>query len=335
MKKNGIGSLKDEIAKIKEAYSNVKVQQYLAFPDIYEYLIANKDRIFRRHGPSSWAKENVDSSPVVWKDESRSTRDMVVKVTNPNNPEEYEYLMRLKSNNTYNWERLEPLSWNYFDGKFKLLRGDLWKDFYKIMGNVNKEGGVKLDNGKKPEQLVYDLITAFSNSKDDIIMDAYLGTGTTAAVAHMMGRRYIGIEQLDKHIGKTIKRMKNLIDGNYSTSVSNLCKWKKGGSFKYMELLDNNSKYIEKINNAKDEELIDLWKEIQDNAFVSYYIDINKFNNNLDEFKNLDEFSKKEILLKILDKNMLYVNYTDINDDEYRVSENDKKFNKEFYEGNN
>ena len=84
--KNGIGSLKDEIAKIKEAYSNVKVQQYLAFPDIYEYLIANKDRIFRRHGPSSWAKENVDSSPVVWKDESRSTRDMVVKVTNPNNP---------------------------------------------------------------------------------------------------------------------------------------------------------------------------------------------------------------------------------------------------------
>lgn len=333
--KNGIGSLKDEIAKIKEAYSNVKVQQYLAFPDIYEYLIANKDRIFRRHGPSSWAKENVDSSPVVWKDESRSTRDMVVKVTNPNNPEEYEYLMRLKSNNTYNWERLEPLSWNYFDGKFKLLRGDLWKDFYKIMGNVNKEGGVKLDNGKKPEQLVYDLITAFSNSKDDIIMDAYLGTGTTAAVAHMMGRRYIGIEQLDKHIGKTIKRMKNLIDGNYSTSVSNLCKWKKGGSFKYMELLDNNSKYIEKINNAKDEELIDLWKEIQDNAFVSYYIDINKFNNNLDEFKNLDEFSKKEILLKILDKNMLYVNYTDINDDEYRVSENDKKFNKEFYEGNN
>ena len=125
-------------------------------------------------------------------------------------------------------------------------------------------------------------------------MDAYLGTGTTAAVAHMMGRRYIGIEQLDKHIGKTIKRMKNLIDGNYSTSVSNLCKWKKGGSFKYMELLDNNSKYIEKINNAKDEELIDLWKEIQDNAFVSYYIDINKFNNNLDEFKNLDEFLKRK-----------------------------------------
>lgn len=105
----------------------------------------------------------------------------------------------------------------------------------------------------------------------------------------------------------------------------------KGGSFKYMELLDNNSKYIEKINNAKNDELVNLWKEIQENAFISYNVDINEFNNKLEEFSNLDEFSKKEILLKVLDKNMLYVNYSDINDLEYKVNENDKKFNKEFY----
>ena len=329
--KNGIGSLKDEIANLKEIYAHVKISQYLAFPEIYEYLVKNRNRIFRRHGPSRWAKENVDSSPIIWRDDTKSTRNMVVKVTNPENPEEYEYLMRINSKKGYGWERLEPLSWNYYDGKFKLLRGDLWKDFYKIMGNINKEGGVKLDNGKKPEQLVYDLIKAFSNNKDDIIMDAYLGTGTTAAVAHMMGRQYIGIEQLDKHMSKTIRRMKNLIDGNYFTTISKMCEWEKGGSFKYMELLDNNSKYIEKINNAKNDELVNLWKEIQENAFISYNVDINEFNNKLEEFSNLDEFSKKEILLKVLDKNMLYVNYSDINDLEYKVNENDKKFNKEFY----
>lgn len=334
--KNGIGSLKDEISSLNELYSDVKVSQYLAFPDIYEYLVNNRERIFRRHGPSAWARENVDNSPVVWKDETRKTRDMVVKVTNPDNENEYEYLMRIRSNNKINWERLEPLSWNFFDGKFKLLRGDLWKDFYKIMGNVNKEGGVKLDNGKKPEQLIYDLISAFSNNKDDIILDAYLGTGTTAAVAHMMNRRYIGIEQLDKHINLAKTRMINVLDGDTSgakTGVSEKLNWQGGGSYVYCELKDNGQELIDIIQSMNEKNIDEIKNRIyEDNRIISYITKVEL--KEVDKlFNDLSLEEKKKALINLVDKNKLYVNYSDIDDEDYNISNEEKTFTKSFYEG--
>lgn len=333
---NGIGSLKDEIANIKELYNDVKVSQYLAFPEINEYLIQNRNRIFRRHNPSSWAKENVDGSPIVWKDETRNTRDMVLKVTNPENKDEFEYLMRIRSKDKgYNWERLEPLSWNYFDGKFKLLRGDLWKDFYKIMGNVNKEGGVKLENGKKPEQLIYDLICAFSD-KEDIILDAYLGTGTTAAVAHMMNRKYIGIEQLDKHINLAKKRLKNVVEGKNSgenTGISKHLEWQGGGSFVYCELKENGQELISKIQSANENNINDIKELIYNDERIVSYITKQELKNTDNLFNEMSLDDKKKALINLVDKNKLYVNYSDIDDENYNISEGDKKFTKSFYEG--
>ena len=72
---------------------------------------------------------------------------------------------------------------------------DFWQDI-KTSGAISDEGGVKFVNSKKPEKILYRLIKMITKP-NDLILDFYLGSGTTAAVAHKMGRRYIGIEQMD------------------------------------------------------------------------------------------------------------------------------------------
>ena len=205
--------------------------------------------------------------------------------------------------------------------------GDIWDDISTI--NINKESPISLKNGQKPEKLLERIIEALSKP-GDIILDAYFGTGTTGAVAMKLNRRFIGIEQLQKHYEIAIKRLKGVVDGD-NTILSKKEKWEGGNSFKYLQLKDNNQEYIEKIQKANKEQIINVWKEIKENAFITHRLDIKLFDENIEEFKKLQLKEQKEILLKILDKNMLYVNYSDIDDEEYNVGENDKKFNKQFY----
>lgn len=234
--KQGVRSLADEIKNNFSKYGKIKVGDYLKYQDIEKFLIHNSDIIFRRHGASAWAIANVESSEILWEDSNKNTRNMVVKVLNPNNNGEYELLMRIRSKDkgSYKWERLEPLGWNVINGELMILRGDLWKGFYKDMGNVSKEGSVKLSNGKKPERLISDLITAFTE-EGDLVLDAYLGSGTTASVAHKMGRRYIGIEQLDNHFLMSQERLLNVINGDKG-GISKTVNWQGGGSFVSCEL---------------------------------------------------------------------------------------------------
>jgi adenine-specific DNA-methyltransferase len=72
-------------------------------------------------------------------------------------------------------------------------------NFEKEYNNVSKQGDVEFRNGKKPEELLKFLIQIFTVS-NDIILDYHLGSGTTAAVAHKLGRQYIGLEQLQSQI---------------------------------------------------------------------------------------------------------------------------------------
>ena len=79
--------------------------------------------------------------------------------------------------------KMQPLSLKteIIDGKkeISLLRGDLWKDFYKDMGNVTKEGEIIYPNGKKPVRLISDIINSIVD-ENDIVMDFFSGSGTTA-----------------------------------------------------------------------------------------------------------------------------------------------------------
>lgn len=70
----------------------------------------------------------------------------------------------------------------------------------------------------------------------DIVLDSFLGSGTTAAVAHKMGRKYIGIELGDHAYTHCFPRLKSVVDGSDSSGVSSLEKWSGGGGFRFFEL---------------------------------------------------------------------------------------------------
>lgn len=194
---------------------------------------------------------------------------------------------------------------------------------------LNPEDEVK---GQKSEKLLERIIKAHTN-EGDIVLDFFGGTGTTGAVAMKMKRKFILCEQLDKHIDICKRRLMKVIEGEQS-GVSKKNNWQGGGSFITFELAKLNDKYVDKIKNSTEENILDILNEISNSDFVSYRIDIEKIKDNLDEFSSLELDDKKRILLDILDKNLLYVNYSDIDDENYSISDEDKKFTKSFYEGN-
>ncbi len=124
----------------------------------------------------------------------------------------------------------EKLSDNRIVKKEKL--GTYWDGFN--WNNVNKEGGVSFSGGKKPEQLIQRIIE-MASVPGDIILDSFLGSGTTAAVAHKLGRRYIGIELGDHCYSLCLPRLQRVVDGD-QTGISSSIGWQGGGGFKFYEL---------------------------------------------------------------------------------------------------
>lgn len=109
--------------------------------------------------------------------------------------------------------------------------------FYDLaaqFGNCRHEGGVEFRSGKKPEALLEIILKYFSN-EGDIVLDSFLGSGTTAAVAHKMGRKWIGIEMGDHCYSHCIKRLRSVIDGD-KTGISESLNWQGGGGFNFFEL---------------------------------------------------------------------------------------------------
>lgn len=192
---------------------------------------------------------------------------------------------------------------------------------------LNPDDEVK---GQKSEKLIERIIKAHTD-ENDIVLDFFGGTGTTAAVAHKMKRRYILCEQLDKHVDIILRRMKKVIDGEQS-GVSKRNNWHGGGSFVYCELAQLNNKYVEAITKSEnDEQLKSVWLEMAKSSFISSYVSPQEIDPNADDFTSLSFDDKKRLFLALLDKNMLYVNYCDIDDETYDISEADKAFTNSFY----
>lgn len=197
-------------------------------------------------------------------------------------------------------------------------------------GNCRHEGGVDIGGGKKPEALIKYFIEYFTN-EEDLVIDMFSGSGTTAAVAHKMNRKYIVGEQLESHLETTIKRLKNCISGD-KTGISEEVDWKGGGSFVYAELIDFNTTFINKISESKTEnDLTEVWNSIKDNAFISYKVDPETVNKEKDSFEVLSIEEKRKFLIEVLDKNQLYVNYTDIEDEDFDIPDDIKELNRQFY----
>lgn len=208
---------------------------------------------------------------------------------------------------------------------------DFWEDI--DFNNSQNEGGVSFPSGKKPEKLLHRIID-MSTEENDIVMDFFLGSGTTAAVAHKMNRQYIGIEQMDYIEDLAVSRLKNVIEGE-NRGISKALNWEGGGSFIYVELMEKAKSYIDKVQEAESfDDLLNLYDEILDKNIIEYKIDIEHLNKLLDEDK-LDTDTFRKLLLQSIDKNQTYVNYSEIDDENIRnmLSEEDYNFNKSFYEG--
>lgn len=107
---------------------------------------------------------------------------------------------------------------------------DLAADF----GNCRLEGDADFRGGKKPEVLLHKLLSHFSK-RNDLVLDSFLGSGTTAAVAHKMGRRYIGIEMGEHASTHCQPRLKKVVDGEQG-GISEAMNWQGGGGFRFYKL---------------------------------------------------------------------------------------------------
>ena len=206
--------------------------------------------------------------------------------------------------------------------------GTLWEDI--SWSSIKSEGSVELDNGKKPEKLLQRII-ASATDENDIVLDFFGGSGSTAATAHKMNRKYITIEQMDYVREKIVKRLNNVIEGD-TTGISKDVNWQGGGSFVYAELMEKNQGYLKDLQKSESiQELMEVYNRMKENADIDFRLDLEKFEEEINNFNSLDE--RRRELVRILDKNQLYYNYANIDDENVRdlISDDDYEFNKSFY----
>lgn len=184
----------------------------------------------------------------------------------------------------------------------------------------------------KSEYLIKKIIE-IGSKKDDIVLDFCLGSGTTSAVAHKMGRQYIGVEQMDYFDNVTIGRMKKVIEGEQG-GISKEVNWKGGGNFIYCELAKWNKKAIEEIIQCKSlSELKKLYNDLYYKYFLNYNFKIKQFKKEVlkEEFKALSLKEQKRMFLTMLDLNQMYVQKSEMEDERYHISKKDQEMTKMFY----
>lgn len=197
---------------------------------------------------------------------------------------------------------------------------------------VSKMLGVQQLKGQKPEALLKRIIESVTQ-EGDLVLDFFLGTGTTSAVAQKLGRKWIGVEQMDSTILTTIERLKKVIVGD-GVGISNRMdkKWEGGGSFVYAELASSNSKYIDRIATANNSaELVSVFDDMKSTGYLHYDVDESIRS---DDFRGLPLSDAKAALCECLDLNNLYVNLGSMTDEKFGISDEDIRATDSFYQRN-
>lgn len=208
-------------------------------------------------------------------------------------------------------------------------------DFVEAYNSVNEEGGYEYRNGKKPEEYIDNYMEMFTD-ENDLVMDFFMGSGTTQSVALKTNRRFIGVEQLEDTMENvTIPRLQNVLSGD-GTGISTKVNWQGGGSFIYTELMPKNMGYLQDIIRSKTlDELKVVYHRMLEGTDTEEPADIS-FRADLDKVDWMEGFNEnKRLLIKLLDKNGLYYNYSEIEDASVRelISDNEYLFNENFYKG--
>ncbi|SHF33377.1 adenine-specific DNA-methyltransferase [Bacteroides luti] len=245
------------------------------------------------------------------------------------------------SNKTYFIIKTDKMSIRYQREDASIIAPDKFIDglyLSKAIGiSTNEDSKKEIDNLKlpfpsfpKPETLIAFLVKAVT-TEGDLVMDFFLGSGTTAAVAHKMNRKYIGIDQMNYIKEVAVKRLCKVIKGE-NGGVSSTVNWKGGGSFVYCELAKSNQNFVDQIQTATTKnELQTIWQSMQETGFLSWKVNPKEINDKISDFTDLDLDDMKRFLIEVLDKNLLYVPYSEIDNEEFGISEEDKRLNKIFY----
>lgn len=189
-----------------------------------EFVIKNADSVIRTARPDM-ASVGKEIQEKVRK--SADNRDAVFYLPRENSPDMY----------FINGERIL-----FYKDKLKEIDGELvsaeplttlWDDI--LSNNLHNEGGVSFPKGKKPEHLIKRVFEIATN-KGDWVLDSFLGSGTTVAVAHKMGRRYIGIEMGEQAYTHCKKRLDSVISDTDNSGISKAVDWHGGGGYHFYEL---------------------------------------------------------------------------------------------------
>jgi len=172
---------------------------------------------YNPHNPSTKMKEAIKKS--------KENKDKFVSI--PKDNESKHYLIGGRLVAFYN-EKIKKI-----DGKIVPTQRltDFWLDI--SWDGIAKEGNVKLKNGKKPEKLLERIINlSIESNQQDIVLDFFGGSGTTAAVAYKMNKKFISVEMNDYFETKMLKRLKYTMFGNSGGIRSQ----RESGVFQYIEL---------------------------------------------------------------------------------------------------
>jgi adenine-specific DNA-methyltransferase len=182
----------------------------------------------------------------------------------------------------------------------------------------------------KPEELICDIITIATDERD-LVLDFFMGSATTQAVALKMNRRFIGIEQMDYINTVSVPRLCKVIEGEQG-GVSKDVNWSGGGSFVYCELAERSETLMKGLQSAKDSDsILAILDEATEKGLLRPSVlpdDLKKTREDFLEF-SLDE--QRRLVMELLDKNKLYVNLCDMEDENMGLSENSRAFTRGFY----
>lgn len=213
-----VKSLKNILIENKIIKRDESIEDHkLSTDPIFEsFILKNTDKIFRKQ----------PSLPDEVKKESKANPEKIIEYCDEKGNHFF-------AQNGYRFAFLSS-SVRTYGGKEKVtqLLCDIWTDI--SFHGTQYEGTVSFPAGKKPEALVQRVFEMFTRP-GDLVLDSFLGSGTTAAVAHKMGRRWIGIE-LGEHCYTHCKpRLDKVIDGEQG-GISKAVNWKGGGGYKFYEL---------------------------------------------------------------------------------------------------
>lgn len=295
-----------------------QVNEHLFMQLVGDFALKNKERVFRLTA----INDDAAAEAVALREKSRLSPESVFCLKRPDN---YTLYVTKAQEIAFYTKKVREI-----DGinTPTMQLTNIWTDI--SYEGIAQEGGVKLKGGKKPERLIQRIIDMASNPHD-VVLDFFAGSGTTAAVAYKLGRRFITCDQLDSQIDMSIKRLREVAKGEQS-GISKIVNWHGGGSFVYCELAKANVKFADEIEAANSsEELKEIWSRMKDTDYLNYRVNVKDVDSNAADFDELSLDNQKHFLFECLDKNLLYVPLSDIDSNEYDISEEDKRLTREFY----